>query len=78
MVYVIWNDDKNNDTKNNEPNVEIFLTWREAERFCNENNLDIEILVLKWIYNESKILNMLKGKICQKKLRHLKMLLMKL
>ena len=42
MVYVIWNDDKNNDTKNNEPNVEIFLTWGEAERFCNENNLDIE------------------------------------
>lgn len=33
MVYVIWNDDKNNDTKNNEPNVEIFLPGETQKDF---------------------------------------------
>ena len=28
-----------------EQNIETFLTWQETEKYCEENNLDIETSV---------------------------------
>lgn len=37
MVYVTWNN-----AENDEPNAASFITWGEAEKFCKENELNME------------------------------------